>query len=190
MGCERRAPRRKTWVGRVYVLPILLFSILLPGGCASTVSDVIRHAPVQAVSVQQAREAPEVHRGNRVRWGGSIVAVENRRDATWVELLSRPLDGSHKPDPDQPAGGRFLARMDGFIDPAEFAPDRLLTVVGRLAGSREQLIGEYSYRYAVIEVQAHHLWPIPVEPRYYPAYPWYDPWFDPWYRPWPYRRYW
>ena len=175
-----------------YALPILLSSTLMLSACASTVPEVIRHAPVQEVSVEQAGAAPEVHQGKRVRWGGSIVTVENHRDATWVELLSRPLGSNQKPNADQPAGSRFLARLNGFVDPAEFAPDRLLTVVGRLAGTREQLIGEYPYRYAVIEVQAHHLWPVPVEPRprHSPAYPWYDPWYDPWYRPWPYRRYW
>jgi outer membrane lipoprotein len=171
---------------------VLLLSTLLLSGCAATVPEVISHAPAVPVSARQASEAPTTHLGKTVRWGGDIVAVDNRRDATWVEVLSRPLDGDYQPDPQQPAGTRFLARMEGFIDPAEFAAGRLLTVVGRLDGSREQAIGEYPYRYPIVEVRVHHLWPVQREARHPPYWydPWHGPWLDPWYRPWPYPRHW
>lgn len=171
------------------LLSVLLCIFWIASGCSST-PRAISDAEVQPVTVEQARHAPDAHRGKRVRWGGSIVAVENRRDASWVEVLSRPLDGNQEPDAQGPAGGRFLARLQGFVDPAVYAPDRLVTVVGRLAGNRQQLIGEYPYSYAVLEADIHHLWPVEQQPYYraYPPYdPWFNPWFDPWYRPWPYH---
>lgn len=177
-----------TW-GMKTLATLLLLAAALLSGCATRAPDVIRHAPVKEISVQQARSEPQRHLGQPVRWGGSIMGVENRRDASWVEVLTRPLDSGGYPDREAAAGERFLVRIDGFVDPAEYAAERLFTVVGQLAENRVQLIGEFPYQYAVVHAQAHHLWPVPQDPVQAP-YPYYDPWYGPWYYPWSHRRYW
>lgn len=169
----------------------VLLCLALTQGCAHRSPDAIRLVPGEPVSAEQARSEPGRHDGALVRWGGTIIATDNRADETRVEILSRELDSEGYPDLSAPSGARFIARLPGFHDPAVYARDRLLTVVGHIAGSLEGPIGAFPYRYAVIEADASHLWPDP-EPRYRPPppWPWYDPWYTPWHDPWWPRRRW
>ena len=86
-----------------------------------------------------------------VRWGGAIASVENRRDETWIEIVERPLNTDK-------SAGRFLARVDGFLDPAVRV--------------------EHVYLWPLPSRAARH---------YYRSPYWYDPWY-PWGYPHPYRR--
>jgi outer membrane lipoprotein len=179
-------------------------------GCSSNVPQAIRADPAEGaltpVSVAQVQQGADAYSGQRVRWGGSIIAVRNLPHSTEVEVLSRPLDSDGEPRTDADGAGRFIARVPGFIDPAEYEKDRLLTVVGLIDGVETQDVGEYPYRYPVIAVSSRYLWP-EVEsdpypygsPWYYGGYgygpwsgygygpgfgPWYGPGFRPWYGPW------
>lgn len=105
--------------------------------------------------------------GERVRWGGPIVATEPSSNGTCLEILAKPLTASARPVDDDRAFGRFLACRGGFADPAIFAPGREVTVVGRIAGRAERQLGGFSYEVTRIEAEAVHLWPrrMPVDPR-------------------------
>lgn len=169
-------------------------ALLISTGCAHRGPEAIRLAEVLPVTVKQAKASPEQFRNVRVRWGGTLVNVENRERETLMEVLSRPLDSDGYPDVEATAGPRFLARVDGFVDPAEYAAKRLVTVVGSINGTTDGLIGEYAYSYILVDGDAVHLWPVPsprpccpLHPRYDP---WYYPWDYPWYGPWWRRRYW
>jgi len=169
---------------------IALLLTLILAGCASDIPRPIREAPAGNIPLAQALKNPEQHRGAAVRWGGAITTVENRRDETWIEIVERPLDASGQPRDSDKSAGRFLARAQGFLDPAIFAPKRLVTVAGTLDGNSSRTIGEHPYTYAVVRVDSIYLWPVPVRmehPYYYPPYWWYDPWY-PWGYPYPYRR--
>ncbi len=152
--------------------------------------------PKERLSPSRSRRSStdaESYSGQRVRWGGSIIAVRNLPDNTEVEVLSRPLDSDGEPRADADGAGRFIARVAGFVDPAEYAKDRLLTVVGLIDGVETRDVGEYPYRYPVIAVSSRYLWPelepdpYPYgNPWYYGGYgygPWYGPGFGPWYGP-------
>ena len=39
----------------------------------------------------------------------------------------------------------------------------MITVVGRISGTAEGVIGEYSYRYVLLDADAVHLWPVPPD---------------------------
>jgi len=121
--------------------------------------------------------------GQSVRWGGRLLEVRPEANRTCFEILALPLDDTAQPQQGAEPGRRFLACRDGFVDPAAFPVDRLVTVTGRLARFVTRAIGGYDYRYPVVSVRVIHLWPKPLEPRAYPAAPWYyDPWYhDPWY---------
>jgi outer membrane lipoprotein len=154
--------------------------------CATPVPQAIRIAPAAAVSVTQVQQDPTKYVGQRVRWGGTIIAVENGKHTTGIELLARPLDSDGEPRADLPGVGRFIARIPAFADPAEYPKDRLLTVVGKVEGIETRPVGDYPYRYPVVAAETRYLWPQPVRPAYlYPyPYPWYGPWYGPWYPPW------
>lgn len=165
-----------------YKLFMLTFSMLLLSGCSS-VPENVRKAPDAAPTLLQVRQAPpEAFIGARVRWGGTISKVTNRQGETELEIVARELYGDGEPKNIDTSAGRFVAHVRGFLDPAIYAEGRKFTAVGTVSGSVERKLGEMTYRYPVIAVEHHYLWP-PAIKHYEPYDPWfYDPWFyDPWY---------
>lgn len=169
-------------------------SALLLLGCAGQIPPDIRTPAPAALTVGEARAAPERHRGTPVRWGGSILRVQNARETTDIELLARPLDSIGEPRMNAAPQGRFIARFRGFLDPAEYPRERLLTVSGILTGTETHDVGDYPYQYPVVTATGKHLWPKPEPVDYGPWYPdpwygpgwgpWWGPGYGPWYRPW------
>ena len=105
--------------------------------------------------------------GRRVQWGGSIIASTNLRDMTQIEVLGYPLEQSGKPDTNQADLGRFLVLYDGSLETFDYAPGRLLTVVGPIVEVREGTVGRSDYRYPVIAAEQLYLWPREEERPYY-----------------------
>jgi outer membrane lipoprotein len=168
----------------------VLMSLAALMGCASQVPVAIRTAPADAPDPAQVRQDPARFTGHPVRWGGTIIGVENRPDHTDIEVLAHPLDRDGEPRAGGPEQGRFIARAAGFLDPAEYARDRLLTVAGAVTGVETRPVGDYPYSYPVVRIEDRYLWPKAPPPGAYPdpGFPvWYDPWYGPWYGfgPWP-----
>ena len=166
--------------GRLLVLPFLA---LIVAGCASQLPKSIEAVDVVMADVRAVRDQPGAFVGKRVRWGGQIISVENLKDHSLVTVLARPLQSNGRPDNDRQSAGRFIAHLSGFVDPAEYAKDAQLTVLGRVTGAVKKPVGEYPYLYPQVGVEGHYLWPpLPEREVIY-----YDPYFDPWYRPWWHR---
>jgi len=168
--------------------PLVSLIALLLLGCSST-PERIRQAPPGAPTLTEVRQQPETHLGARVRWGGTIARVDNRQDETRLEVVLRPLYGDGEPKELDRSEGRFIARLDGFLDPAIYASGRRITVLGKVGGTLEQELGQMRYRYPLVEVETHYLWPQTLERETAPHY--YDPWYyDPWYpwHPYPWHR--
>lgn len=169
---------------RQYLFSLVL--ILSLGACASVPENLRGEYDTSAtlVSVQTKTDA---FIGQEVRWGGIILGVENRHDQSILEILAYPLDKSSRPMVEKLAKGRFLLQSKQFLDPAIYVPDRELTLVGTIAGAETKKIGEFEYRYVVIEGRSLHLWPereVSSKTDYYePWFPWYPPWY-PWWDPW------
>lgn len=147
-------------------------------------------------SAAQVRVNVDAHIGSRVRWGGTVVMVENRREDTWVAILSRPLDARGRPVSNGRPGERFIAVLPGFAEPALYPPGQRITIVGTVVGSATRTVGEFPYTYPLVAVETRQLWETPTprrDPLYYDPY-WHDSYrYDPWYRdryPWRPRRYW
>jgi outer membrane lipoprotein len=163
-----------------------LLAPLLLAACASQVPVNIREAPPGNPSLGLVRGNTGDYLSQQVRWGGEILATENRENATWLTILARPLAGNGKPEQSDDSPGRFLAHVPQFLDPKVYKAERKLTVRGTVQGSETREVGEFPYDYPVVEASDWYLWPKEVEypPDYY-SYPWwyYDPWYyDPWYR--------
>ena len=98
--------------------------------------------PTQIVKSGEASSA--------VHWGGRIVRVENLRNRTLIEVLAFPLDSGGRPLTDRAADGRFMIETAGFLEPHEYAPNRLIEVYGQLSGFRNGRVGEAEYRYPLV----------------------------------------
>jgi outer membrane lipoprotein len=173
-----------------YSLPLITVSVLLfLSGCASQVPELIRNAPAGDIRVDEMQQKQgEAFTGSDVRWGGHIISIHNQAESTLIEVLSRQLNKNGKPISDSKSQGRFMARIQGFLEPEEYPKDRLLTVTGKVTEVMQQNVGSYPYPYPVVDVEAHHLWP---KVKSYPRHPYYyDPFYDPFFYPYPYwRRY-
>ncbi|BAN69978.1 Slp/YeaY family lipoprotein [endosymbiont of unidentified scaly snail isolate Monju] len=150
-------------------LVILLLSLGLVA-CATTVPSALQ-APGEALTVAQAQEDALALRGQVVRWGGEILSVHNRDDHTELVVLRRPLFDNAEPQPEGGEAKRFIARFEGFLDPAEWRPGQRLTVRGRLDGVQVLMVGDYPYAHPVVRAEASHRWP-----------PWQPPQEPPWHR--------
>jgi outer membrane lipoprotein len=185
----RRAgrPRGHWW----YRFACTLLGVILIAGCASPVPEMIRTFPSSGPTVSQVKGDIGRFVGTRVRWGGSIAVVDNRPSRTSIEIVARPLEKNGRPVVDDVSRGRFRAQIGGFLDPAIYAEDRLLTVVGTIQGEVTRAIGDYQYRFPVVAVESYYLWEqLDYRCRYDPyAYWWYrDPWY-PYGYPWGYGPY-
>ena len=172
---------------------LCIFAVALLTGCASVVPEAIRSTAPGDVQIVQVSEQPQQFRDAVVRWGGSIVSIRNERDHTIMEIVARNLDKEGRPLKEDRSLGRFLVKVQGFLDPAIYKAEREVTVRGRIQGVVEQGIGDYRYTYPLVLAEITYLWkplPPPLPYSHYPYY--YDPFlYNPWY-PWgaPYHRFW
>ena len=169
----------------------LLLGGLLLAGCTSQIPQNIKQAPPNNPSVEQVRNSTIEDQNWQVRWGGEILETENLENETRLTVLARPLSKGGDPKLTDDSDGRFIALVPTFLDPKVYASGRQLTVSGTLLRFEAGKVGEFDYRYPVVQADSYHLWPEPITPAGYPYPGWYDPWFyDPWYyRPWYPRRY-
>ena len=98
-------------------------------------------------------------RDHVVYWGGSIIATTNLKDNTRIEVLAYPMDRHGLPDLSEPAQGRFILMQSGYLEAADYAPGRLVSVVGKLTQTHAARIGEAQTVFAVVQAQQLHLWP-------------------------------
>ena len=178
-------------------LPLLLLPVaLLLSACAATVPPALRDAPAQSPTLSQVRSDAAHYLDSRVRWGGTIVTIENLQQSSRLEIVARRLYRNGEPIAEESSEGRFIAHFDHFLDPAIYTAGRSITVVGSISGSEERKIDKMHYHYPLVRVSAYHLWPQPEPHQHLPPYPYYDqfyydPFFyDPWYPfryPYPYH---
>jgi outer membrane lipoprotein len=106
----------------------------------------------------EVSQSPERYAGNDVIWGGRIVQVQNLSDHSEVELLAYPLDSSQRPKANDSGNGRFIAVMPGYVEPLDYPPGALMTISGKLNGSRAGKVGEANYVFPLVGVGQSHVW--------------------------------
>lgn len=96
--------------------------------------------------------------GEKILWGGVILATTNLKSGTRLEVLGYPLDDSNRPLRDSDPLGRFLIQHPEYLEPATYAEGRMVTVVGTVHGEVTGKVGETDYQYPIITSQQLHLW--------------------------------
>jgi outer membrane lipoprotein len=134
-----------------------LFSVLLVG-CSSLPTEL--EASSEPVITDYQKWVNQLPDAKDVRLGGVIAKVTNLKDKSRVEVVNMPISSSGKPDLDAEPSGRFVAYVDGYVEPLSFAEGRLVTFVGQSAGSEDGKIGEFPYTFPVMNADNQRLWQI------------------------------
>ena len=135
------------------ILPLLL------SACSST--PILQTEGVnKELTPKQVVESGATMAGTRVVWGGVIVNTTNLKEQSRLEVLAYPLDSNLRPQSGKPAGNRFLAYHQGYLESVDYAAGRQVSMVGTLRQSEEGRLGEHSYSYPTLEVEQLHLWPV------------------------------
>jgi outer membrane lipoprotein len=129
--------------------------LALLAGCASA------PVPLQGTYalVLPAEAATRGSTGERVRWGGQVVAVHNEASRSCFEIVGKALGMDGRPMVRDRSEGRFIACRGGFYDPAVFTAGREVTVAGTITGYEMRRIGDYDYRYPQVAADVVYLWP-------------------------------
>ena len=141
-------------------------AVVLSAGCATNpFAGQLPPELDRSITPQQAIADQDALQDRWVLWGGVIVTVHNLKDSTEIAVLAYPLEDNAYPKSSQQASGRFIIRYDGFLDPVDYAPGRLLSVLGRLDGVQEGRIGEAPYTFPLVRAKSLHLWRPGESPR-------------------------
>lgn len=133
----------------------LLLLLLVLVSCASSplqLDGVDHTLPPSSVSAERP------YTGKRVVWGGMLIKADPLKDITQLEVLAFPVNAYGEPDRQAASLGRFLIRHHGFLDPAQYASGRWLSVVGVIGQAQVGKVGEADYRFPVIQSEQLHLW--------------------------------
>ena len=146
---------------------MLIVSTLLAGGCATPYD--IGNADPRVTPVEAAKDVAGML-NHTVAWGGLIAAAKNLKDKSELEVVGYPLDSENRPNHDAQPTGRFLVIQPGYLETADYAPGRLITVVGTVTETRRGTVGEAKYLYPVVMATKMQLWSKPSSERSEPRF--------------------
>ena len=132
-----------------------LFAALLLAGCVTAPKAL----QGEFSGIEPGQAAREGRMGERVRWGGRIVAVEPQATRTCFEVVGVRLGSDGRPLARDQSSGRFLACRSGFYEPEIFKAGREVTITGQVEGHEDRKVGEYDYRYPRLAADVVFLWP-------------------------------
>ncbi len=170
------------WFYRSKTILGLLSIVVFATGCVSP-SPSGEVVNVAVYDIQQGK----AETGLPVRWGGTIVGVENKPDVTVLQIVSRPLLRSGRPQHNDKTDGRFLAEIQEFLDPEIITIGRDITLVGTVGQVQQGRVGQADYRFPVLSVFDYRLWKTASEIEKSNVYPYYYP-DDRYWHEWPHRR--
>ncbi len=127
-------------------------------GCAGTPASK-RSVAARDITPTQVMTAPDDYRFKSVEWGGIIQHAKNLRERTELEVVAYPLSGDGRPRTDERPLGRFIAARKGYLETADYAKGREVTVRGIVEGIRGGKVGEADYRFPVVAADELKLWP-------------------------------
>ncbi|GAA4365388.1 Slp family lipoprotein [Kangiella marina] len=173
-------------MGKLLKLTLSMFGGALLVACASTPQQIAFDEP--NLDFTRVAQNPEAFTKKEVRWGGIVARVENLEKDTLIEVVNLPLGRQARPLASQETGGRFIARVPGFLDPMIYKQGKEITVVGMLSEPMPGKVGEHKINFPVVDTRGHQLWEERPNYEYVEVYSVWDPyWF--YHRPyyWPYR---
>ena len=127
------------------LVAVLGTTLLVACGAWQPQPDPVLAAQPTPVQVSGGTRTP--FEGQQLTWGGTVLAVRNHARTTSLEILAYPLDAEQHPITGMSSHGRFIAEMDGFLEPREYPVGTRVTVQGLFAGVQEGRVGTAAYRF-------------------------------------------
>ena len=171
---------------KIYLAEFLIIVFFV--GCAHPVSHEIRKGIDPDIKFETLVEDPKSFLGKRVLFGGVIVVTRNVQDGTELEIVQKNIEPYGNLEAGDYSGGRFLFFSKDYLEPEIYASGRELIGVGKVAGQKSGKVGDYSYKFPIIEVEELHLLD-DMKLNYSNSAPYsWDPWYRPYFfgRNWPY----
>lgn len=137
-----------------------LFLMLIGLSACSSLPPELETTSTQPISDYQQWINTDPNKVVDVRLGGVIAKVTNLKDKTRIEIVNLPISSTGKPSLEQDPEGRFVAYVDGFLDPMAYKNGRLITVAGKSAAPEQGKVGDYSYTFPVLNATGQRLWTI------------------------------
>jgi len=166
---------------------ILIVNVLFFAGCAMVPDSIEVPEGTALLSYAKAVTSGANAQGEKVRWGGVIVGVENKPNLTLVEMVYFPLNNYGKPMTSAETVGRFKAQFNAFVDPIVFEEGRSVTFLGALVPPTTGMVGEQPYSYPTLLVDDYYMW---RKQQVYDVnmyhFNYHNGWYSPFYRPWGY----
>lgn len=144
---------------KIRTIPLLLLCCLFFLGACTSMPPDIRDFSAMEIPYQTVSQNAEVHKDTPVRWGGTVIEVENEKDSSLMQVLFYPLDRSGYPETGKPGEGRFAIEISEFLDPAIYTKGAEITVTGTIKGSIERTVGNKTIHIPLITAKNIHLWP-------------------------------
>lgn len=137
-------------------LPLVLLFFL---SACSSMPSAIRDFSAVDMPYQLVSQNVDSYQGTPIRWGGTVIDIENEKDSSLVQILYYPLDRSGFPQTSQAGEGRFAVITSDFLDPAILTRNSKVTVIGTLSGGIERTVGNKLIRIPLVTSDAIYLWP-------------------------------
>ena len=93
-----------------------------------------------------------------IRWTGFVVSVENHKNHSCLNILSKIPDSYAKPSRHNSVStGRFLACKPQFLDPTQFNK-KPVTVIGHTKKVIERTVGEHQLKQPLVDASVIYVW--------------------------------
>lgn len=127
-----------------------LVCLLGISGCATGVSKRSLSMVDFHGTFSQLQDHPEFFVGKVVLLGGKVIETKASSGHSEITVLELPLGAGNRPLDTDRSAGRFLVWISRYLDPEIYKGGTFLTVVGKVMGSEQRLVGNYNYRYPVL----------------------------------------
>ena len=151
--------------GGLRLAAIMLLACMI-AACAGGISRQALSQVTYSGPFSRLQQNPGQFQGATVLLGGRIIQTRPARTGSDIVVLQLALDGSDRPQGEDQSQGRFIVTAPRFLDPALYAQGTLITVVGKVVGSRTEPIGQMPYRYPLLELIEIKTWPAQTQPAY------------------------
>ena len=132
-------------------------------GCAAVPESLMTDSENPITDVTALSDPSGQDLGQAIRLGGVIAAIDNGEQKTRLEIVAMPIGSDGKPKLGNSTQQRFVAYVDGFLEPMEYHPGRLISVAGHVDGEEQGKVGEFNYRFPVITASGTQLWQVRQE---------------------------